>query len=162
MNSFVPADLKLAIEPLESRNTHLVIAEMLNRLPMSQKAFIGRHINEMDGNLKGSGYSGCLGHLSRTSEPLLVFGVFSGASSTDRILKLNNFLKAAQLHRRQTETLGIGMDADQKDSPFDLVWMRGAPVSTPELQQLADLVFKGTEQMKMADPFGAARPYEAS
>lgn len=162
MESFVPPEFVSAIEPEANRKSHLVMAAILNNLPTSQKAFIGKRITELLGDLKGSGYSGCLGHLSRSGGPLLVFAVFSGDSRTNRIRKLHDLAKAAQLHHQQKEVLGIGMDANQDDSPFDLVWMRGEPVSTPELQQLADLVFRGTEQMKNADPFGVARPYEVS
>lgn len=60
MEIFVPQEFARDVEPLGSRHSYLKMAAMLNALPSSNKAYIGRRLHEMLTGLKGSGKCGCV------------------------------------------------------------------------------------------------------
>jgi hypothetical protein len=158
MESFMPPELKQYHEPKDARRGYLQMAAMLNRLPMSNKANIGRQVDAMVKNLRGSGKCGCIAHRRLHEECVFVFACFSQLSRTERIRSLKKLVEAA-LYRYETgESLGVAYDADDDNSGFDLLLWRGAPLVTADTVRLADAVF-GPPETQIANPFGEARPY---
>ncbi len=158
MESFVPTEFIKEIEKPENRSGYLKMAAMLNGLPTSNKAYIGRRLDEMLTGLKGTGKCGCVAHKRLYEEMVFVFCGFSKMSRTDRIRNLGTLVEAALLKYGLSEALGIAFDADN-DEGFDLRWVRGIPRATPDLERIAEAVFGPTIETSIANPFGEARPY---
>jgi hypothetical protein len=159
MESFVPREFIKDVEPLKNRSAHLKMAAMLNGLPSSNKAHIGRRLHDMLTGLKATGKCGCVAHKRLYEKMVFVFCGFSGMSRTDRIRHMDTLVKAALLTYSVSEALGIAFDADSDATGFDLRWVRGTPVATPALKRIAEEVFGGTMETSVANPFGEARPY---
>jgi hypothetical protein len=159
MESFVPQEFMKDIERPEGRSAYLKMAALLNGLPSSNKANIGRHLHEMLTGLKGSGKCGCHAHKRLYEETVFVFCVFSKMSRTERIRNMNKLVEAALLKYGVSEALGIAIDADDEAMGYDLRWVRGKPVATPDLERIAEAVFGPTIETSIANPFGEARPY---
>ncbi len=132
---------------------------MLNGLPSSNKAYIGRRLHEMLTGLKGTGKCGCVGLKRLYEKMVFVFCGFSGMTRTDRIRHMNTLVEAALLKYGVSEALGIAFDADSDTTGFGLRWVRGMPVATPALTRIAEAVFGATMETSIANPFGEARPY---
>jgi hypothetical protein len=162
MESFVPQEFMKDIERPEGRSAYLRMAAMLNGLPSSNKANIGRRLHEMLAGLKGSGKCDCHAPKRLYGEIVFVFCGFSKMSRTERIRNMNTLVEAALLKYRVNEALGIAIDADDEAMGYDLRWMRGRPVSTPDLERIAEVVFGPAIETSIANPFGEARPYTPS
>src|SRR5258708_2567832 len=162
MASFVPREFIKDVEPSESRSAHLKMAAMLNGLPSSNKAYIGRRLHDMLTGLRGTRQCGCVAPKRLYEKMVFVFCGFSGMSRTDRIWHIDTLVEAALLTHGVSEALGIAFDADSDTSGFDLRWVRGTPVATPALKKIAETVFGGTMETSIANPFGEARPYTPS
>jgi hypothetical protein len=119
----------------------------------------GRRLDEMLTGLKGSGQCGCVAHKRLYEKTVFVFCGFSKMSRPDRIRNMNTLVEAALLKYGVSEALGVVIDADADATGYDLRWVRGTPVVTPDLQRIADTVFGGTIETSIANPFGEARPY---
>lgn len=159
MESFVPRECINDIEPAEKRSAHLKMAAMLNGLPSSNKAYIGRRLNEMLTGLKGTGKCGCVAHKRLYEKIVFVFCGFPTMSRTDRIRNMDTLVEAALLKYGVSEALGIAFDADNDTTGFDLRWVRGTPVATSALERIAETVFGGAMETAIANPFGEPRPY---
>lgn len=158
MESFVPPEFSKEIERPEDRSAYLKMAAMLNGLPTSNKANIGRRLHEMLTGLKGTSKCGCVAHKRLYEQTVFVFCGFSEMSRTDRIRSLSTLVEAALLKYGVSEALGVAFDADN-DEGFDLRWVRGTPLATPDLERIAEAVFGPTIETSIANPFGEARPY---
>lgn len=158
LESFVPEEFVKTIEHPENRSAYLKMGAMLNGLPTSNKAYIGRRLHEMLTGLKGTGKFGCVAHKRLYEETVFVFCGFSKMSRTDRIISLSTLVNAALLKYGVSEALGVAFDADN-DEGFDLRWVRGTPRATSDLQRIAEAVFGATIETSIANPFGQARPY---
>jgi hypothetical protein len=159
MESFVPREFSKDVERPEGRTAYLKMAAMLNGLPSSNKAYIGRRLHEMLTGLKGTGKCGCVAHKRLYEKTVFVFCGFSTMSRTERIRNMNTLMEAALLKYGVSEALGIAIDADDEATGYDLRWVRGTPVATPDLARIAEAVFGGTMETSIANPFGEARPY---
>jgi len=159
MESFVPQEFIKDIEPPDGRTAYLRMAAMLNGLPTSNKANIGRRLHEMLTGLKGSGKCGCHAHKRLYEETVFVFCGFSQMARTERIRNMDTLVSAAMLKYDVSEGLGIAIDAEGEATGYDLRWVRGKPRVTPDLQRIADAVFGPTIETSIANPFGEARPY---
>jgi hypothetical protein len=159
MESFVPREFSNDVERPEGRSAYLKMAAMLNGLPSSNKAYIGRRLHEMLTGLKGTGKCGCVAHKRLYEKTVFVFCGFSTMSRTERIRNMNTLMEAALLKYGVSEALGIAIDADDEATGYDLRWVRGTPVATPDLARIAETVFGGTMETSIANPFGEARPY---
>lgn len=95
MESFTPPELKQYHEPKETRQGYLQMAAMLNGLPMSLKANIGREVQAMVQTLRGTGKCGCKTYRRLYGECVFVFGCFSQMPRTERIRSLNKLVAAA-------------------------------------------------------------------
>ena len=109
--------------------------------------------------LKGTGKCGCVAHKRLYEETVFVFCGFTKMSRTERIRNMNTLVGAALLKYSVGEALGIAIDADDEATGYDLRWVRGTPVATPELARIAEAVFGGTMETSIANPFGEARPH---
>ena len=159
MESFVPQEFIKDIERPEDRSAYLKMAAMLNGLPSSNKAHIGRRLHEILTGLKGTGKCGCHAHKRLYEEAVFVFCGFSKLSRTERIRNMDTLVAAALLKYGVNEALGIAIDADDEATGYDLRWVRGKPVATPDLERIAEAVFGPTIETSIANPFGEARPY---
>jgi len=159
MESFVPQELLKDVQPSERRTAYLEMAGMLNALPSSNKAFIGRRLQEMLTGLKNTGKCGCIAHKRLYEKLVFVFCGFSGMSRTDRIQNMEPLIEAALLKYGVGEALGVAFDADDDTMGFDLRWVRGSPSATPALERIANVVFGEAIETSIANPFGEARPY---
>jgi hypothetical protein len=159
LESFVPREFSRDIEPAEGRTAYLKMAAMLNGLPSSNKAYIGRRLHDMLIGLKGTGKCGCVAHKRLYEETVFVFCGFSKMSRTERIRNMNTLVEAALLKYSVCEALGTAIDADDEATGYDLRWVRGTPVATLELARIAEAVFGSTMETSIANPFGEARPY---
>lgn len=162
MESFVPQEFIKDIERPEGRTAYLKMSAMLNGLPSSNKANIGRRLDQMLTGLKGSGKCGCCAHKRLYEETVFVFCGFSNMSRTERIRNMDTLVTAALLKYGVSEALGIAIDADDDETGYDLRWVRGKPVATPNLERIAEAVFGPTIETSIADPFGEARSYTPS
>src|SRR5262249_49347587 len=84
MEPFVPQEFIMDIEQPEGRSAYLKMAALLNGLPSSNKANIGRRLHAMLTGLKGSGRCGCHAHKRLYEEAVFVFCGFSKMSSIER------------------------------------------------------------------------------
>lgn len=159
MGSFVPQQFLKDVQPSDGRTAYLKMAGMLNGLPSSNKAHIGRRLHEMLTGLKGTGKCGCVAHKRQYEELVFVFCGFSGISRTDRISHMARLIKAALLKFGVSEALGVAFDADSDTTGLDLRWVRGMTASTPDLERIANEVFGSDIETFIANPFGEARPY---
>ena len=159
MESFVPREFSKEVERPEVRTAYLKMAAMLNGLPSSNKAYIGRRLYEMLTGLKGTGKCGCVAHKRLYKKTVFVFCGFSAMSRTERIRNMNTLMEAALLKYGVSEALGIAIDADDEATGYDLRWVRGTPVATPDLARIAEAIFGATMETSIANPFGEARPY---
>jgi hypothetical protein len=159
MESFVPKEFSRDIEPLDKRSANLKMAAMLNGLPSSNKAHIGRRLHDMLTGLKDTGKCGCVAHKRLYEDTVFVFCGFSRMSRTARIRSVDPLVRAALLKHDVSEALGVAFDAEDETMGFDLRWVRGKPVATPDLQRIAEAVSGGTIETSIANPFGEARPY---
>ena len=160
MGSFVPQQFLKDVEPSEERTAYLKMAGILNSLPSSNKANIGRRLDEMLTGLKGAiGKCGCVAHKRQYEELVFVFCGFSGMSRTDRISNMARLTEAARLKFGVSEALGVAFDADSDTTGLDLQWARGMPSSTPDLERIATVAFGTDIETFIANPFGEARPY---
>ena len=159
MESFVPEEFIKDVQPSDGRTAYLEMATMLNGLPSSNKAYIGRRLHDMLTGLKGTGKCGCVAHKRLYGKLVFVFCRFSSISRTDRIRYMNRLVEAALLKYRVGEALGIAFDADNESEGYDLRWGLGTPAATPDLESLAEAVFGGEIETSIANPFGEARPY---
>ena len=50
------------------------------------------------------------------------------------------------------------IDGDDETTGYDLLWVRGRPAATPDLERIAEAVFGPTSETSIANPFGEARP----
>ena len=155
----MPREFSKDIEPPEGRTAYLKMAAMLNGLPSSNKAYIGRRLHDMLIGLKGTGKCGCVAHKRLYEETVFVFCGFSKMSRTERIRNMNTLVEAALLKYSVSEALGTAIDADDEATGYDLRWVRGTPVATLELARIAEAVFGRTMETSIANPFGEARPY---
>lgn len=158
MESFVPPELEQYREPKDARRGYLQMAAMLNELPMSMKANIGREVQTMVQNLRGSGKCGCKAYRRLYEKCVFVFACFSQMSRTERIRSLKKLIDAALYRYEAMESLGVAYNADDDGSGFDLLLCRGIPVVTADTVRLADAVFRPPDT-QIANPFGEARPY---
>jgi hypothetical protein len=159
MDSFVPSEFRKDVERPESRAAYLEMAAMLNGLPSSNKAYIGRRLKEMLAGLKDTGQCGCFGHKRLYESTVFVFCGFSKMERTERIRSMNTLVEAALLKFDVKEVLGIAIEADDERTGCDLRWVRGTPEVTPHLARVAEAVFGGPLETSIANPFGDARPY---
>lgn len=157
MESFVPPELLRYKESSSERGGYREMAAMLNALPMSNKAHIGRQVHAMLQNLRGSGKQGCFAIRRLYETPVFVFACFSGLNRTERIRSLKELMDAAFYRYETIDGLGVAFDADDDKSGFDVLRMIGSPVVTSNTVRLADAVF-GPPQTSIANPFGEARP----
>lgn len=157
--AFTPPESLHYLEPSGQRSAYLKMAAMLNGLPSSNKANIGRHLHEMLTGLKGSGMCGCHAHKQVEGDVVFVFCGFSGMARMERIRNLHRLVDAALLRYGVNEALGVGIDADDETTGYDLRWVRGRPVVSVEIERIADEVFGRSFEVSIADPFGRARPY---
>jgi hypothetical protein len=158
MESFTPPELKQYREPKEARRSYLQMAAMLNGLPMSMKANIGREVQAMVQTLRGSGKCGCKTYRRLNEECVFVFACFSQMSRTERIRSLHELVAAALYRYETVEALGVAYDADDDNSGFDVLFWHGAPLVNADTVRLADSIF-GPPETLIANPFGKARPY---
>lgn len=159
MESFVPPEFLKDVQPSDQRTAYVEMAGMLNSLPTSNKAYIGRRLHEMLKGLKGTGKCGCVTHKRLYEKLVFVFCGFSGMSRTDRIRHMDRLAEAALLKYGLSEALGIAFDADSNTTGFDLRLVRGTPSATPDLERIANAVFGTDIETSIASPFGEARPY---
>jgi hypothetical protein len=73
---------------------------------------------------------------------------------------MNRLVDAALLKYLVSEGLGIAFDADDEKMGYDLRWVRGTPIATPDLERIAETVFPGDIETSIANPFGEGRPYK--
>jgi len=159
MESFTPEEFRQNIESVSQRTAYLEMAAKLNGLPGSNKAYIGRKLHDTLASVRGTGQISCFAHRRLYEECVFIFCAFSSMSRTKRIRGLNSLVDAALLKYRVNEALGIGLDADDEKTGYDLHWIRGTPVPTPDLRRIADTVFPGEPETSIANPFGEARAY---
>ena len=95
MESLTPPELRSFVEPRDKRSAYLKMAAMLNELPMSNKANIGRRLETMLKDLKRSGQQGCFAFKRLYGQMVYVFACFSGMSRTERMRALNQLLPAS-------------------------------------------------------------------
>jgi len=131
---------------------------MLNSLPISNKAYIGEWIKGRLAELYKSGNQGCYAFRRLYGEPVFTFACFSQMSRTERIRSLHKLTEAARFRFQAHQGLGVAYDADDERSGFDVCWLGGLPMETPEIRRLAEAVFPTPETL-IANPFGEARPY---
>ena len=74
---YLPAALQSYLEPMDKRVAYLRMAAMLNGLPMSNKVFIGRKLENILANLRNSGGSECFGFKPLKKDLVFVFACFS-------------------------------------------------------------------------------------
>ncbi len=159
MESFVPPELRSSVEPKDRRSAYLQMAAMLNSLPSSNKAWIGRRIESLLETAKQSGTGGCFGYKRFRSEPVFVFAVFSKLSRTERTRALHRLLQAGLCRYGTSEGLGVAYTAQgEADSGFDIEWIRGMKTFSDETHKLGEECFPAVEALH-ATPFGEARPY---
>jgi hypothetical protein len=105
MESFVPLEFSKDVEPLHKRSAHLKMAALLNSLPSSNKAYIGRRLHQMLTGLKDTGKCGCVAHKRLYENTVFVFCGFSRMSRVDRIRSMNTLVEAALLKHDVSEAL---------------------------------------------------------
>lgn len=157
--SYVPAELKHLIEPSEKRCAYLGMAAMLNGLPMSNKAWIGKEIETRIKRAKETGQSGCFLYRQLLGAVAFVFAVFTGVSRTDKLRDLCRLLPAAQYSSGMTEALGVAYDADDENMGFEVVWRRGPVEESDSVRQLATKLFSPPFETQCPTPFGDPRLY---
>lgn len=157
--SYVPAELRDFIEPKEQRQAYLGMAALLNSLPMSNKAWIGRRIEESIQQVKRSGQSTCFLYRQLKGEVVFVFAVFTKLNRTEKMRALFHFVPAAQYNSGMGEALGIAYDADDENMGFELFWRRGPVVATDPIKRIAAELFSSPLDTLHPDPFGDATPY---
>jgi hypothetical protein len=159
MESFVPPEFLKDVEPSNQRTGWREMAAMLNGLPSSNKAYVGKRIHEIYVVLKGTGQCGCIAHKRLYEKTVFVFCGFSDMVRTERIRNLCRLVDAARVKYGVSEALGVAFDADCEFTGFDVRWVGGPLLATPELQELGEKVFGTDSGPLSADPFGKARPY---
>src|ERR1700685_834410 len=159
VESYVPVELKHLIEPSEKRSAYLGMAAMLNGLPMSNKAWIGRELEAGIKRAKKTGQSGCFLYRQLLGTVVFVFASFTGFNRTEKMRALNEFLPAAQFSSRLGEALGIAYDADDDSMGFEVLWRRGPVEATCAVRELAQRLFSGPFETQCPTLFGEARPY---
>ncbi len=153
----MPPEFLKDVQLSDQRTAYLEMAAMLNGLPSSNKAYIGRRLHDILTGLKGTGQCGCVAHKRLYEERVFVFCGFSSMSRTVRIRNMNRLVESAQLKYRVSEALGIAIDANDEKVGYDLRWVRGTPESTPDLERIAEAVFPCEIETSIANPFGEAR-----
>jgi hypothetical protein len=161
METFAPPELLPYIEPKEKRSAYLGMAALLNSLPASNKAHIGRKIEDclMAARTKNGG--SCFAIKRYKEKMVFVFACFSGFERTERIRALAKILPSAIWQYGTADGLGTAYDADDNESGFDLLWLRGLTDFSPETKRLGERLFPTIHTLH-ADPFGVARPYVPS
>jgi hypothetical protein len=156
---YAPAEFRHLIEPAERRQAYLGMAARLNSLPMSNKAWLGRRIENCISAVKKSGECRCFFYKQLLGEVVFVFAVFTGWSRADKLRALSKFLPAAQHDTNMLEALGVAYDADDENMGFDLLWRRGPVEDAAAAAGLASKVFCGPLETQCPTPFGDSRPY---
>jgi len=159
LDSYVPPEMKHMVEPAEARTAYLEMAAMLNSLPMSNKAWIGQQIENGIRLAKETGQSRCFLYKRLLKDVVFVFSVFTGFDRTEKLRSLNAFLPAAQYKTGLKEALGIGIDADDEEMGFELVWRRGPIDNSDAIRALAEHLFPAIETL-CPTPFGEPRAYK--
>jgi len=157
--SYVPDELRHAIEPNKKRRAYLGMAALLNSLPMSNKAWIGQQIETRIQRVREVGRSTCFMYRQLRGEVAFVFAIFKDFNRTEKLRALNHLLPAAQYSSGMGEALGIAYDADDEEIGFDLLWRRGPVQVDDEVKQLAARFFSDALETLCPTPFGEPRPY---
>lgn len=156
VDSYFPPELKHLLEPAERRTAYLKMAAMLNDMPTSNKAWIGRQIEEICA--RATGQSGCFAFRRLVGNVVFVFAVFKDFNRTERVRALNEFLPAAQLSTGMGEALGVAYDAEDENMGFEVIWRKGSVQESHITRKLATELFARTETLH-ANPFGDSQPY---
>jgi hypothetical protein len=159
VESYVPAELKHLIEPSEKRSAYLGMAAMLNGLPMSNKAWIGRQIEAGIKRARRTRQSSCFLYRQLLGNVAFVFAMFTDFNRTEKMRTLNEFLPAAQFSSGLGEALGVAIDADDDSMGFEVLWRRGPVEATRPVRELARRLFPGPFETQCPTPFGDPRPY---
>jgi len=158
VESYVPPELRQYFEPPEKRTAYLKMAAMLNALPTSNKAYIGRQLEQRLGAIKPSGQQSCFAFKRLNGRVVFVLVCFSKLSRTERMRALHRILPAGLYSYGVREGLGVAFDADDEKSGFDLEWIGGMSDFDEDTQRMAEQLFPEPET-SIANPFGEARPY---
>ena len=157
--SYVPVELKHLVEPADKRSAYLGMAAMLNGLPMSNKASIGRQIGAGIKRAKETRQSRCFLYKQLLGKVAFVFAIFVGFDRADKMRSLTKFLPAAQFSSGMGEALGVAYDADDETMGFEVLWRRGPIEATDDVRELAKRLFPGPLETQCPTPFGEPRPY---
>ena len=147
------------VEPADARTAYLGMAAMLNSLPMSNKAWIGQQIENGIQRAKATGQSGCFFYKQLLKDVVFVFAVFTNFNRTEKLRALNSFLPAAQYSTRLGEALGIGIDANDENMGFELIWRHGPIDNSGPVRALAAQLFSSPIETLCPTPFGEPRAY---
>lgn len=161
MESFAPPELMHFVEPQDKRSAYLGMAALLNSLPASNKAHIGRKIHDCLKQAKSAKGGSCFAFKRYQENVVFVFACFSGFDRTERIRALANILPAAIWRYGLSEGLATAYDADRDDSGFDLLWLRGLQEFSSETKELGHRLFPDISTLH-ANPFGVAKSYAPS
>jgi hypothetical protein len=159
LDSYVPPELKHMVEAGNARTAYLGMAAMLNSLPMSNKAWIGQQIEDGIQRAKATGQSGCFFYKQLRKHVVFVFAVFTEFNRTEKLRALNSFLPAAQYSTGLGEALGIGIDANDENMGFELIWRRGPIDNSGPVRALAAQLFSSPIETLCPTPFGEPRAY---
>ena len=159
VESYVPIELQHLIEPSERRSAYLGMAAMLNGLPMSNKAWIGRQLEAGIKRAKKTRQSCCFLYRQLLGTVAFVFAIFTDFNRTEKMRALNEFLPAAQFSSGLDEALGIAYDAADESMGFEVFWRRGPVEATDAVRELAQRLFSGPFETQCPTPFGESRPY---
>ncbi|MFZ1008471.1 MAG: hypothetical protein WAN65_16635 [Candidatus Sulfotelmatobacter sp.] len=157
--SYAPPELKHMIEPSEKRSAYLGMAAMLNSLPMSNKSWIGRGIENGIKRAKETRQSSCFLYKQLLGTVVFVFAVFTEFNRTDKMRALNRFLPAAQYSTSINESLGVAYDADAENMGFEVFWRRGPVEDSDSVRELAARLFSAPFETQCPTPFGEPRRY---
>ncbi len=157
---YLPVELQSHLEPVHERVAYLSMAAMLNGLPMSNKVFIGRTLENILANLRNSGGSDCFAFKPLRKELVFVFACFSRLARGERAQRIYRLLPGA-LHRyKVSEGLAVGIDADSSATGYELTWIRGRRYFSEEDQKIGETFFPGPIDTLVTDLFGKPRPYQ--
>jgi hypothetical protein len=157
--SYAPAELRDMIEPRERRQAYLGMAAILNSLPISNKAWIGREIESRSQRVRKTGQSTCFTFRQLLGAVVFVFAIFTKFTRTEKMRALNQFLAAAHYSSGMTEALGIAYDADDENMGFEVCWRKGPVEANHAVRELAARLFSSSSETLCPTPFGDPRPY---
>jgi len=159
MEDYWPANLKSGIEPVNQRVSYLKMAAILNALPMSDKAFIGRRLENILERLRDSGEGRYLAFQRPGADMVLVFACFSKRPRHERAENIFGLLRAALYKHKVTNGLAVAIDADDDSEGYDLIWAKGYTDFDEHDRKLSELFFPEPIGTVGHDAFGIAGPF---